>query len=601
MGVLQGPPGPGRDATRPTNKGREFGFSTDGSVHPQTSAEAGAEKNVARPGDGGGEEAATAPPTPTPKNDGDGAEAPPMSGWSFHSTMLSAVLGSLLIAFNGTVLGTAIPSITSEFGTVDDVGWYASAYLIANCAMSPLVGRLYSTFRIKVMFITFVAIFMVGSLLAALAPSSTVLIIGRAISGVGGSGILNGGQTIIAATVPIGKRSFINGILLGGFALGQAVGPLIGGALTQALTWRWCFYINLPIGGAVILMFLLVVRLPVARLSDKKMTLAQRVLEIDLVGFFTFAAACSMFLMGLQWGGTQYAWDSPTVIGLLAAGLVCFGLLAGWFYYKGEDALIPPRLLRKRVTIMITLTSFVQSGATITALYWLPVWFQAIRGANALSSGVMILPLILSQLFGSVICGALVQKTGYYLPEVVLGNALVAVGAGLTSTFSPSTSTGEVIGYQILMGFGRGLILQLLVTAMQANVPREDASIASAYAMFSQFLGGAFFACIAKTVFTSSITEAVREHAPGIDPGALVDTGVTELTSSLPPEALEGALLAYNEAIDHVFYLQLAAACCAFVTGWGMGFKNLKTIRDDQKEEEANEASLVAQRTASNV
>ncbi|KAI1138016.1 MFS general substrate transporter [Hypoxylon sp. FL0543] len=520
------------------------------------------------------------------------ANAPKMTGWSFYVMVASVTLAVLLMAFNATAVGTAIPAITSEFNTVNDVGWYSSAYLIANCVMVPFVGKLYSNFRLKAVMIAFVVIFELGSLIAALSTSSKMLIVARTISGIGGSGILNGGSTIIAAAVPIESRSLLNGVILGCFGVGQAVGPLIGGALTQGLSWRWCFYINLPLGGLVVFLFVFVVRLPVSRLSERPMSLLERVLDIDFVGFLIFATGSIMFLIGLQWGGTVYPWNSPTVIGLMCGGAATFGILGLWFAYKGDTALLPPRLLRGRANIMITITAFVQSGGSINALYWLPVWFQAIRGADALQSGILILPLILAQLVASVICGALVQKTGYYLPEVMLGNALVAVGAGLTSTFTPTTSLGNIIGYQILMGAGRGFILQLLVTAMQANVPKEDASIATAYAIFSQLLGGAIFSAVAKAVFTSSIGEALEEFAPSVDPSLLIDSGVTEIEKVIPPSQLQGAILAYNEAITHVFYLQLAAAACAFVSGWGMGWKNLKKVNQEKESEEKSSAEL---------
>ncbi|KAI2618941.1 MFS general substrate transporter [Hypomontagnella submonticulosa] len=527
----------------------------------------------------------------TPSSDQNGTKdtnVPEMSGFPFHLLMSSVTFAVLLIAFNATALGTAIPAITAEFNTVNDVGWYSSAYLIANCVMVPFVGKLYRSFRIKVVFITFIIIFEIGSLIAALSTSSMMLVIARAISGIGGSGMLNGASTIVAATVPIAKRSFLNGIILGCFAVGQAAGPLIGGALTQELTWRWCFYINLPVGGLVVFLFIFIVRLPVTRLSEKRMSLLDRILEIDFVGFFVFAAAAIMFLIGLQWGGTKFPWDSPTVIGLMAGGLVLFGILGCWFAYKGESALLPPRLLKNRINIMITITSFAQSGGAITSLYWLPVWFQAIQGAGALQSGILILPLILSQLVASVACGALVQKFGYYLPEVATGNALIAMGAGLTSTFSPSTSLSQIIGYQILTGAGRGFVIQLLVTAMQANLPRQDASIGTAYAMFSQLLGGAIFSALAKTIFTSSIGSALRKFAPGIDPDLLIDSGATEIAKVVPANQIEGALLAYNEAIIHIFYLQLAAAVCAFLSGWGMGWRNLKEVKQDEIEEKSD-------------
>ncbi|KAI0000240.1 MFS general substrate transporter [Xylariaceae sp. FL0662B] len=415
-------------------------------------------------------------------------------------------------------------SITLEVGTVDDVGWYSSSYLIAKC-----VRRVYLTR-------TYEAIFELDSLISA---------------------------------VSIAKRSFLNGLILGCLAVGRAVGPLIGGALTQTLSWRWCFYVNRPIGGCAVFLFVAIVRLPVMKLSTNELSLLDRILIIDIVGFFTFGAACTMFLLDLRWNGTEYAWNSATIIGLICADIVTFGVLECWFAYRGESALMPPRLLYDRINVVITITSFMQTGATITALYWLP-------------SGVMILPMILSQLVASVLSGALVQKTGYYLPEVIIA-AFVAVRSGLMSTFSPATSGGDIIGYQIIVGACRGLVLRLLVTATQANVPQEDVSIASAYAMFSQYLGGALFSSIAKTIFASSVRTAVQKFAPDVETSLLISSGVTKIAGLVPAGWFEGVLLAYNEAIDHVFRL-----VCAFVTGWGMGWKNLKKIRQDEEVDETN-------------
>ena len=171
-----------------------------------------------------------------------------------------------------------------------------------------------------------------------------------------------------------------------------------------------------------------------------------------------------MLLLGLQWGGDTYPWDSATIIGLLCGGIAAFGCVVGWFAYKGNKALIPPRLAKNRINLAIFLTAFVQGGGVYTSSFWLPVWFQGVKGASPLSSGVMILPMIISQFVASVVCGALVQKTGYYLPEVLAGNAMVATGAALMSTFQPDTSEAQWIGYQILIGAGRGFALQLVST-----------------------------------------------------------------------------------------------------------------------------------------
>ncbi|RYP33450.1 hypothetical protein DL767_004728 [Monosporascus sp. MG133] len=551
------------------------GFTTDSTVHPTDSdAEKGHTEKVSQ----------------------DAAEAERLNelevtGFQLYVLMAAILLAAFAMAMNGTILGTALPAITTEFNTVDDVGC---------CAMSPFVGTLFKLFRMKLLFIIMMSVFLIGSLVGAQADSSDILIISRTVAGIGGSGIMNGGQTIIASVVPIAKRSAFNGIVLGTFALGQAVGPLIGGVLTEKASWRWCFYFNFPLGGLVIFAFIFLIKLPIDSLCKEKLTFAQKIRRIDLVGFFLFCLSVTLFLLGLQWGGSKYEWSNPRVISTMVIGLLGFGVLGAWLWWRGEKALIPPRLLGDRINVMITITSFVQSGATVTSLYWLPIWFQSIQRASPFESGILILPMILSQLVFSILCGVLVQKTGYYLPEVIGGNIMVAIGAGLTSTFTPDTTLGEQIGFQILLGAGRGLVLQLLVTAMQANVPRADASVASAYCMFSQFLGSAIFSSLAKTIFTSSLPATVAKYASFLkDSSVLVQMGATELPDYFRGAQLDAVMDAYNGAILNVYYLQLAAALGAFCTGWGMGWKNLKTLRqerlsdDDTPAEALNDSSEV--------
>ncbi|KAK8058208.1 MFS general substrate transporter [Apiospora phragmitis] len=545
-------------------------------------------------------------------------QQPNLTGLPFLLLLFSVFLSILQIALNATITSTVIPIITDEFHSTADVGWYASSYFVTTyvggnpflvpelqvltviittirCAVSPLTGKLFRLFNAKATFLAFLAIYFLGSLLAGLARSSAMFIGARAVAGVGGSGILTGSMTLIAMAVPIAKRSALNGVLLGLFATFQAVGPVIGGALTAGASWRWCFYINLPLGGAVIIFIGFFVKIPSMGAPSQPttdnpaapLTLYEKLIQIDLVGLLTFALSTALFLIGLQWGGTTYAWNSGMVIGFMAGGLACFALLGVWFRHQGDAALIPTKFFRRRVLTMISLTAVVQAGGTFTALYWYPIWFQAVRGASALQSGTMLLPLILAQLVFSVVSGGLVQRTGYYLPEVVAGNVFIALGSGLTTMFVPSTGAGEWIGYQILVGAGRGLALQVLVTAMQANVPNEDASIASAYAMFAQYFGGALFNCVAKTIMTSSFPSALAKYAPDVDPRAFANIGITEAQKVVSAAQLPGVLLAYNKAIVNVFYLQLAAACVALLTGFGVGWKNLKQVDKERAKEAA--------------
>lgn len=198
------------------------------------------------------------------------------------------------------------------------------------------------------------------------------------------------------------------------------------------------------------------------RLTTTELSVLERILTIDIVGFIGFASACILLLLGLEWGGDTHAWNSATIIGLLCGGVVMFAGLVGWFIYRGDAALIPPRLSENRINLAIGITAFVQSGGVFTAAYWLPIWFQGVKGASPLASGTMILPSVISQLIASVVCGGLVQKTGYYLPEVIGGNCLVLVGATLMSTMRPDTPMGKCIGYQVLLGTGRGFVMQLV-------------------------------------------------------------------------------------------------------------------------------------------
>ncbi|KAL2072439.1 hypothetical protein VTL71DRAFT_11782 [Oculimacula yallundae] len=500
--------------------------------------------------------------------------------------MLIALLMTVsLVASNTTILGTAIPSITSEFNTVKDIGWYSAAYFLSSCAMTPLTGVLYRIFNLKIMYLVFIGIFELGCLVAGTAQSSSALIVGRAISGIGSGGLVTGTTTIIAATVPMNRRALVMGIGMACLALGQTVGPVLGGVLTS-VSWRWCFYINLPLVGVVAILLGFFIKFPVTRLTTTNLTVSERILTIDLLGFVGFAAACILLLLGLEWGGDTHAWNSATIIGLLSGGVVMFAILICWFIYKGDTALIPPRLSKNRINLAIGITAFVQSGGVFTAAYWLPIWFQGVKGASPLHSGTMILPSIISQLIASVACGGLVQRTGYYLPEVIGGNCLVLAGAALMSTMRPDTPMGHWIGYQILLGTGRGFVMSLLVTAIQTNLPAEDASLGSAYVTFAQYFGGAIFAAVTKTVFASSMGPAISKYAPHLDPSLLRKSGVTEFRRVVPAEYLTGAILAYNQSINHVFYVQLAAASAALLTGCFVGWRKVNKKNNSKADEE---------------
>ncbi|KIX94730.1 uncharacterized protein Z520_09420 [Fonsecaea multimorphosa CBS 102226] len=499
-------------------------------------------------------------------------------------------VSTFLMALNGSIIATAIPKITTHFNSLKDIGWYGSAYLVATCAMQPLVGRIYTHFPTKYTYLTFASIFSIGSLVCATAPSSMALIIGRAVQGCGGAGVLNGAFAVIAASASKEDRPLLIGIAVSLTSIGTIIGPLIGGALTQDVSWRWCFYINLPPSGLVLCILLL---LPIPEQIKKKPVLpnlrAIVTKELDLVGFAIFAPACIMFLLAMIWGGNQYRWDSSVIIGLFCGAFGAFAAFAAWEIFRGERAMIPPAIARNRLVIFGCFTSFLQIGALLSLSYYLPVWFQVVKDESPVMSGVMVLPTAIAQAIGSIAAGKLVQVIGYCTPWALFGCVLTSIGSGLMTTFTPSTGAGPWIGYQILAGTGRGSVVQMPITAIQNLLPPKEVSIATSQIFFWQYLGGAVFLAVAETIFTNSLRSSLRTYAPGVNPDTIIDVGAAAVRSSVSSGQLPGVLRAYNHAIVSTFYLAVGASSAAFLTSFGMGFQRLPKKESKQKPK-ANEA-----------
>lgn len=499
-----------------------------------------------------------------------------LEGFQLVIVTAAVTLVCFLVLLDTSILATAIPRITDEFHSLPDVGWYVGAYQLAGSALQPLAGKLYTYLNNKYTFMAFFAVFELGSLLCGVATSSTMLIVGRAVAGLGMSGLFNGGITIIASSTPLHKRAALMGFLMGFCQLGVVSGPLLGGAFTEYTTWRWCFYINLPVGGLVTI-FLLFVRIP----DYKGKPLAADVLPklhhlLDLVGFAVFAGAALQILLALQWGGVEHPWKSATTIGLLIGGAATFVVWGVWNSRKGEAALIPFALVKKRAVWSAALTQlFLFTNLFITS-YFLPIFFQAVKGATPFMAGVYVLPSILSQLVVSVVSGVLVGKLGYYMPWALVAGILSSIAGGLLSTLGPDSSTGMWIGYQILGGIGRGCGMQMPILALQANIKPSEVAVGQSFLSFSQFLGVAVFLVIGNTIFGEVLRSRLAEYAPDLNSEAVIAAGATAFRKFVPPADLPGVLLAYAKADNATFYLGAASAALAFVTAWGMGWVDIR-------------------------
>jgi Arabinose efflux permease len=287
------------------------------------------------------------------------------------------------------------------------VGWYASIYSLASSAFQPITGRIYSKFNIKYSFLAFFAIFEAGSLICGTSISSGMFIIGRAVAGAGSSGFINGAVTILAATVPLEKRPSLTGIMMGFSQLGIVLGPLVGGAFTSYTTWRWCFYVNLPV-GAIVAIGLMLVDIPDLVTKPKPFDVLRRLhVELDLVGFTLIAPAAVMLLLATQWGGDPYAWNSPTIIGLFCGAGASAVVWFVWNFYHGEDALIPMSILRINATWSSAFTQGFLLTGVYCASFYLPMYFQAVKGVVPMMSGVYLIASIGSQLLSAVVAGML--------------------------------------------------------------------------------------------------------------------------------------------------------------------------------------------------
>lgn len=287
-----------------------------------------------------------------------------------------------------------------------------TGYLLTTAAFQLFYGRVYSNFSIKYTFLAAILLFELGSLVCGLAPTSTALIVGRAVSGLGGAGIMSGSMIIIAHEVPPRTRpmfiSFV-GIM---FAVASVLGPLLGGVFTTKLTWRWCFYINLPFGGFTILMIFLIIH-PPRRPELESLSITEKIKRIDFIGLLLLVPAIVCLLLALQWGGSTYQWSDGRIIALLTLFGVLTPLFLAFEYWKGAEATLPLRIMAQRSVAAATWNSFCNGAGFLLLMYYIPFWHQAIRGVDAIQSGIDLLPLIIGVVIMSMLSGVLVSKFGY--------------------------------------------------------------------------------------------------------------------------------------------------------------------------------------------
>ncbi|KAF4993564.1 hypothetical protein FGRMN_6423 [Fusarium graminum] len=505
--------------------------------------------------------------------------------------MVALFLVFFLVALDRTIIGTAIPTISAEFDSFGDIAWYESAFLLPLCVFQLSFGLVFKYYSTKWILFTLTAIFEIGSIVCASAPNSNALIIGRAITGIGGAGIGSGAFVYITLIFPLEERPKYLGSLGSAFGVSAILGPILGGYLTS-VNWRWCFWINVPIGGLSLVLLLILApnRPPPSKAAD---TWRQRFLDLDPLGFLMVAGSVTSLLFALEFGKENQQWSSGRVIALFVVFGVLILAFAGYQSWRGEKGTIPPRILKQRTVLVACLLALASGSILVIFPFYLPVWFQVVKGKSPQDSGIALLPLLLSNVVFVIAGGVLVSKVGYYTPFAIGGSALLVVGAALITTWTANVGMGKWIGYQaslthrhsalllmllqIITGAGIGFVLQQPAIAIQTVLPDSDSPIALSVLNFVSFFGGTVFITVSQTLLQGQLETKITKFVPDVDVQQLANSGATSLRKLVPSNKLDLVLGAYNDSMRSIWYLGLGMACAALLLSFGLEWKSVQT------------------------
>jgi EmrB/QacA subfamily drug resistance transporter len=482
-----------------------------------------------------------------------GAVAPPsLSRGRVNAVFGAVLLGMLLAALDQTIVGTALPTIVGDLGGAGHLSWVVTSYLLAETIMTVVVGKLGDLFGRKLMFQLSVIVFGVGSFCAGFAGSMVWLIVWRAVQGLGGGGLMVTSTALIADVVPLRERGRYQGVLGSVFGVVTVAGPMLGGFFVDHLSWRWAFYVNIPL--VVVVLVVAASAMPNARAAVKPV--------IDYLGILLIGLAATGLTLVTSWGGTQYAWGSPVILGMAAGSVV---LLAAFVFVelRAKEPMLPMRLFRNPVFTVGGIMSFVVGFAMLGALSYLPTYMQYVQGTSATTSGVRLLPMVLALLVASIAAGNAVSRTGRYKIFPLAGAAAMTLGLYLLSRLDTDTGFWEASAYMAVLGLGIGLGMQVLTIAVQNTVDYADLGVATSGVTFLRSIGGSFGAAIFGTVYANQLTPklAALPAPPGVDPRALqVPTALHAL-----PEAVSAPVVkAYSDALHVVFLAAAPVGLLAF-------------------------------------
>jgi EmrB/QacA subfamily drug resistance transporter len=481
-----------------------------------------------------------------------------LEGRALRTVFAALMLGMFLAALDQTIVSTALPTIVGDLGGLNHLSWVVTSYLLASTVSTPLYGKLGDMIGRKPIFLAAILIFLAGSMLAGLSQSMGELIGFRALQGIGAGGLMVGAQAIIADIVPPRERGRYMGLIGSVFAVASVAGPLLGGFLVDNLSWRWVFYVNLPVG-------VLAVLIVVTRLHLHTPTVRH---SIDWLGAALLSAAVASLILVATWGGSQYAWGSSTIVGLAVAGVVLLATFI-WWETRAAEPILPLKLFRSSVFAVSNAMGFTIGMAMFGAIVFIPLYLQLVYGASPTSSGLRLLPLMAGLLVAAIASGRIITRIGRYKVFPIVGTIVLVVGMYLLSRLGVGTAPWLASLYMLVVGVGIGLVMQVLVLVVQNDVPPKDIGVATSTATFFRSVGGSFGVAIFGTIFATRLADQLSSLPHSVT--AQLGSGVhlqPEQAKHLPPLVHADFLNAFAHALHGVFLWGVALAVIPAVLAW---------------------------------
>jgi EmrB/QacA subfamily drug resistance transporter len=472
--------------------------------------------------------------------------------------LLALALGVLLAALDQTIVATALPTVAGDLGGLTDLAWVVTAYLVAETVSTPLYGKVGDVIGRKRVLMSAIVVFLAGSALSGLSQSMLELILFRALQGLGAGGLIVTAMATIADLVPPRERARYMGMIGGVFAVASVAGPLLGGLFVDQLSWRWVFYVNLPVGAAALAV--IAAKLPASPRRERR--------PVDVAGAILLTVAAASTVLVTSWGGSQYAWDSPTIVALAATAILT---TVGFVVRErhAADPIVPLQLFANRAFAAAGGSAFVVGTSLFGAVVFLPLYLQVVDGASATTAGLRMLPFVIGSLVAATISGKVISKSEHYKPYPIAGAVLMTAGMALLSRLHEGSSDSLTALYMLIIGIGVGLVMQVVILVAQNHAPREHIGVATSTATFARAIGASVGVAIFGAIFASRLSselsslgdtgERISAAGARLDPAQ-----VHALPATVKPQVID----AFANALQSTFTFGavFAAAAIAVLT-----------------------------------